>query len=84
MWEELKTILRDASDKAVVVEDGKPRYIVLSIEEYTRLRDAAEQGAEEANEVLSEAVNDQLSSIEIDESAKEEAAEAIDLNNLPL
>lgn len=84
MWEELKTILRDAHDKAVVVEDGKPRYIVLSIEEYTRLRDEAERGVEAANETLSEVANEQLSSIEIDESAKEEAAEAIDLNNLPL
>lgn len=84
MWEELKAILRDASDKAVVVEDGKPRYIVLSVEEYTRLRDSAERGVEEANEALSEAVHDQFSSVEIEESAKEEANEAIDLNNLPL
>lgn len=81
MWEELKAILRDAHDKAVVVEDGKPRYIVLSIEEYTRLRDEAERGA---SETLSEAANAELSSIEIDEGAKEEAAAAIDLNNLPL
>lgn len=84
MWEELKSILRDAHDKAVVVEDGKPRYVVLSVEEYARLRDGAERGLQEANEALSEAVNDEFSSVEIEESAKQEASEAIDLNNLPL
>ncbi len=37
MWEKLKQILKTENDKAVVVEDGEPKYVILSIEEYMKL-----------------------------------------------
>lgn len=37
MWETLKKILKTSNDKAIIIEDGQPRYVVLSIEEYTKL-----------------------------------------------
>lgn len=81
MWDELKHILRSTHDKAIIVEDGKPRYVVMSVEEYSRLQGQPEgQGEERSYEEANEA----LSSIEVDEEAKGEARGAIDLNDLPL
>ena len=84
MWDELKHILRSAHDKAIIVEDGKPRYVVMSIEEYGRLQEQPEQPREAEGERSYEEANDELSSIEVDEGAKSEARGAIDLNDLPL
>lgn len=38
MWKSLKQILRDSNDKAVIIEDGEPRYVILSFDEYMRMR----------------------------------------------
>ncbi|MDX1607651.1 MAG: hypothetical protein R3251_00360 [Candidatus Spechtbacterales bacterium] len=37
MWESLKNILKTSNEKAVIVEDGEPRYVILSVDEYLRL-----------------------------------------------
>lgn len=37
MWEKLKTILKTTSDKAIVIEDGEPKYVILSVDEYLRI-----------------------------------------------
>lgn len=37
MWESLKKILKTSNEKAVIIEDGKLKYVVLSIDEYMRL-----------------------------------------------
>jgi len=38
MWESLKRILQDSNERVVIVEDGEPRYVLLSVTEYMRLR----------------------------------------------
>lgn len=37
MWEKLKKLLKTTNDKAIIVEDGEPRYVILSVDEYSRL-----------------------------------------------
>lgn len=37
MWESLKKLLGD-TEKAIVVEDGEVKYVILSVNEYLRLR----------------------------------------------
>ena len=37
MWEKLKKILKTSNEKAVIIEEGEPRYVILSIDEYMRL-----------------------------------------------
>ena len=37
MWDKLKKILKTSNEKAVIIEDGEPRYVVLSVDEYLRL-----------------------------------------------
>jgi hypothetical protein len=40
MWKLLKQLLVSNDEKVVIMEDGTPRYVVLSVEEYLRLRSA--------------------------------------------
>ena len=37
MWQSLKKLLGD-TEKAIVVEDGEVKYVILSVNEYLRLR----------------------------------------------
>lgn len=37
MWDKLKEILKVGGGKAVIVEDGEPKYIVLPVDEYLQL-----------------------------------------------
>lgn len=41
MWETLKKILKTSNEKAIIIEDGEPKYVVLSIDEYMRLNSAS-------------------------------------------
>jgi hypothetical protein len=37
MWESIKQLLKTDKDKAVLMENGKPKYVILSVEEYLKL-----------------------------------------------
>ncbi|MEX0877310.1 MAG: hypothetical protein WDZ40_00410 [Candidatus Spechtbacterales bacterium] len=37
MWDKLKEILKASGGKAVIVEDGDPKYIVIPVDEYLKL-----------------------------------------------
>lgn len=39
MWESIKKLLKTDKDKAILMEDGQPRYVVLSVKEYLKLVD---------------------------------------------
>ena len=41
MWETLKKILKTSNEKAIIIEDGEPKYVILSIDEYMRLNTAS-------------------------------------------
>ena len=104
MWDQLKNIIRQTSDKAVIIEDGEPRFVVLTVQEYNRLRDILEgatdnsvpslqehpqqsvenpeqtqntepkdQSQQSHQEQDYELANKELSSLEIDESARDQA-----------
>lgn len=47
MWEKLKTILKTTSDKAIVIEDGEPKYVILSVDEYLRINKLNNKNIEE-------------------------------------
>ena len=86
MWEQLKKIMIHTHDKAVVVEDGQPRFVVLTIEEYARLQGIADKQTHTRNAPITqtqntattdpyedyEKVNQELS-LEIDEQARQQA-----------
>ena len=54
MWDQLKSIIRQTSDKAVIIEDGEPRFVVLTVQEYNRLYNAAEGRVDARNEKQAE------------------------------
>ena len=52
MWEKLKKLLKTTNDKAIIVEDGEPRYVILSVDEYSRLSGADNQQVSSQDNVL--------------------------------
>jgi hypothetical protein len=52
MWKLLKQLLVSNDEKVVIMEDGTPRYVVLSVAEYLRLRSAqsAKEGPQHREE----------------------------------
>lgn len=47
MWEKLKNILQTTKDKAIVIEDGEPRYVILSVDEYLRMSQLNNENSQE-------------------------------------
>ncbi|MEX0870144.1 MAG: hypothetical protein WDZ39_01825 [Candidatus Spechtbacterales bacterium] len=49
MWDKLKKILDISNDRAVIVEDGEPRYVILSVDEYLKMlnKDSANLNAKQ-------------------------------------
>ena len=44
MWSSIKSILKDNTTKCVIVEDGEPKYVVLSFAEYQQLQKSGNNG----------------------------------------
>lgn len=90
MWKQLQSLIRTKNDKAIIVEDGKPRYVILTIEEYNRLQEQAlhptpsyEDNPLDEDDTYDQA-NQELSSIEVDEDQREYAEKFANLDNAPL
>lgn len=43
MWDQLKSVIRSKNDKAIIIEDGKPLFVVMNMEEYVRLTEQEKQ-----------------------------------------
>ena len=54
MWSEIKSILTDNKTRCVIVEDGKPRYVVIPFEEYQHLQSRKNDSIVEETSVNSE------------------------------
>jgi len=49
MWSSIKDILKDGKTKCVVIEDGKPLYVVLPFEVYQQLQKSENSAIVEEN-----------------------------------
>ncbi len=49
MWDQLKSILHSSNEKAIIIEDGKPTFVVMSIEEYLKLQDKDKKNLQNNN-----------------------------------
>jgi len=88
MWESLKKILKTSNEKAVIIEDGQPRYVVLSVEEYLKLNN------QDTSDVPSQNLNPSQSDSSQDENLAQIAQntppisirnqEQVDLSNFPI
>ena len=68
MWETIKRILQKGGGKCIIVENDKPSYVVLPMEEYENLLEQSQ--IEEANQEITE-----LKSQEETEPAIEDVAD---------
>jgi len=67
MWENLKSILKDNKTKLIIIEDGKPCYIILPFEEYQHLQNARKNDTLEPERSREAAQDDYGSSINIED-----------------
>jgi len=44
MWSAIKTILTNKNSKCLIIEDGKPKYVLLGFEEYQQLHNNKRYG----------------------------------------
>ena len=55
MWSEIKSIIQDNKTRCVIIEEGKPLYVVLPFDEYQQLqKNGARSTIEHANHELQE------------------------------
>lgn len=89
MWSSIKSILKDSKSKCIIVEDGKPAYIVMSFGEYQRLqKEGNGSSAAEENNWNEEKVNGEIRELQSSEVGSEEFvvprdASTISIEDLP-
>ena len=77
MWSAIKTILKNKTDKCLIIEDGEPKYVILPFEEYQQLQ------KNENHSILDES-RVQLDEDKVNSEIQEEAnASTISIEDLP-
>lgn len=80
MWEQIKRLMQKGGGKFIIIEENRPSYVILPIEEYENL---LEQGQiEKANQDISEWKETNSQQPVIEETANKEKDE-IKVEDLP-
>jgi len=58
MWQDLKDILKKIGGRFIIVEDGKPRYVILSFQEFKNLISKISQNSDEGFKKVNEEFSD--------------------------
>ncbi len=58
MFKDLRDILKRIGGKFIIVEDGIPRYVILSFQEFKNLVGKFSQNSEEERELVNEKLSD--------------------------
>ena len=84
MWSNIKDILKDGKTKCVVIEDGKPLYVVLPFEEYQQLQKSENSAivGENSQKVGADEINGEIQEM-TDEGEDEVVLPAVRLEDLP-
>lgn len=51
MWNSIKEILQNEKGKCIIIEDGKPVFVLLSVEEYLALKERKQDVAAVSSEI---------------------------------
>ena len=54
MWSDIKSILKDNRAKCLIIEDGKPVYVILPFEEYQQLQKREDHSILDEDKINSE------------------------------
>ncbi|MDX1535194.1 MAG: hypothetical protein R3346_00285 [Candidatus Spechtbacterales bacterium] len=57
MWDKLKKILEYSNGRGIIIEDGEPRYVILSIDEYISLKEGSGSEKKRTQPLVSNADN---------------------------
>ena len=84
MWESLKKILKTSNEKAVIIEDGELKYVVLSVDEYMRLsgREANSQNYQAREQIFDTPGQNHISPTTANQSNP--YMQSTDLNSMPI
>jgi len=80
MWQKIKKLIDKAGGKFIIVENEKPAYVVLPIEEYENLLDSSQIA--KANQEISQLKASQPEQTEI-ESAETKDEDEVKVEDLP-
>jgi hypothetical protein len=97
MWDTIKKILQKQGGTCIIIEDGKPAYVVSSFEEYENLLDARKPAAAKmtpnvSEQGLLERINQEITDWKAAQSEQESAqelaesvsSEEVKIEDLPL
>ncbi len=95
MWETIKQILRKNQGTCIIIEEGKPTYIITKFEDYEELLDERSQGRARENysdQELLEKINEEITNWKIRqpevapelEVPEPEGEEDLRVENLPI
>lgn len=81
MWSSLKQLIRANNDKCVIVEDGEPKYVILTYKEYQHLQ------KDDKNSIVEENPQASLTAEDINAEAQEmqefQADNSLRIEDLP-
>jgi hypothetical protein len=95
MWETIKQILRKNQGTCIIVEEGRPTYIITKFEDYEKLLDEKSQSRTRDNfneQELLEKINEEITNWKIRqpenapelEAAEPQGEEELKIENLPI
>lgn len=75
MWEKLKKILKTSNEKAVIIEEGEPRYVILSVDEYMRLNN-------QTQDIEYQSTQENIAQPQYSQPSTAQQPEPLDLSNI--
>jgi len=84
MWETIKKVLQKQKGTCIIVEDGRPAYIVTSFDDYEKMTGSKEPeapkiGGNVSDQELLEKINSEIANWKIAQ-VEQQAAQALDEN----
>ena len=82
MWSSIKNILKDGRTRCVVIEDGKPLYVVLPFDEYQQLQ-GNEKGGIVRENFKEDEINGEIQGLNAESPEEEPVTSSIKIEDLP-
>jgi len=82
MWHAIKSVLNSKNGKCLIIENGEPKYIVLSFEEYQQLQGGEKNSIVEEN-FEEEKANGEIQEFQTEKEETELVGPTIRLEDLP-
>jgi len=80
MWKTIKKLLQKTDGKYIIVEENKPKYVIMGMEEYEKLLGISKEKSSDENEDFSEIkkVNEEIEKVKSEEKKGLEMEEVVE------